>query len=481
LNRVVVTFFEKDRSDFFRPLTGPWRAVTLDLVCRIYETFFGVGTSSSHFIERDDLRGLARTSIQLVPVMSDEAGPQDDLTGEDEAAKANQLIRRLHKYGWIEVFDDPGTNRDVYRFTRAGKLFAQQIIEYNLPPSRMTQRNVRNTKNALAAYLSAGDPYDLFMALEHSRKVIHDLADDIAEIHERSRQIIARAAKEAALDSFLQYMRERFEPIISIKMRADHVYRHRDEIAEIIEKIKHIPVERRLEMDRAALLLRPASERSTSPQLDTMEEILYNLDTAMRGKMSELAAAVSAYTDRTTFLSLQASISASRAGQDSLNRATDMLFDLPADAQDRVLLHFADSISPFRIALVDESTVRVRKPVVRIDPQPSRDPYVQTRDDLLRATIARARNDAFSLSIHDLRDRLEGKFAELDEGREQFLLSEIEIAGYDDLLFLTHAIESACDTKSGNLIFSCSRLDVRKSNQYIEFDDIVVKVAGRKS
>jgi hypothetical protein len=76
---------------------------------------------------------------------------------------------------------------------------------------------------------------------------------------------------------------------------------------------------------------------------------------------------------------------------------------------------------------------------------------------------------------------LEGKFAELDEGREQFLLSENEISGYDDLLFLTHAIESACDTTSGNLIFSCNRLDVRKSNQYVEFDDIVVKVSGRKS
>ena len=145
MNRAVVTFFEKDRSDFFRPLTGPWRAVTLDLTCRIYETFFGVGTSSSHFIERDELRGLARTSIQLVPVMSDEAEQDDDLSGEDEAAKANQLIRRLHKYCWIEVFDDPGTNRDVYRFTRAGKLFAQQIIEYNLPPSRSFLATLRVT------------------------------------------------------------------------------------------------------------------------------------------------------------------------------------------------------------------------------------------------------------------------------------------------------------------------------------------------
>lgn len=453
----------------------------LDLIVRVYESFFGIGTSSSHFIERDELRGLARTSIQLVPIMSDDAGQDDDMSGEDEVFKANQLIRRLQKYGWMEIFDDPGTNRDVYRFTRAGKLFAQQIIEYNSPTSRMSQRNVRNTKNALAAYLSAGDPYDLFIAAEHSRNVVHDLANDIAEIHERSRQIFAGAAKEAALDGFLQYMDDQFIPITSIKMRADHVHRHRDDIADIIQKIRALPVERLLAMDRAAILLQPASARGTSPLIDSMERILYNLDVPTRGKLAELTAAVSSYTDRTTFLSLQASISASRAGQDALNRATTQLFKLPPDVQDRVLARFAEGIAPFRIALVDESVVRLRKPMVRIDPQPSRDPYVQTREDRLNAAIARARNDAFSLSIHGLRSRLEDKFSELDEGREQFLLSEIEINGYDDLLFLTHAIESACDQKNGSLIFTCSRLGVREANEYVEFDDIVVKVSGRKS
>ena len=476
----MANFFDKDRSDFFRPLTGPWRVVMLDLIVRVYETFFGIGTASSHFIERDELRGLARTSIQLVPVMSEDGGLDDDMSGEDEAAKANQMIRRLLKYGWIEIFDDPGTNRDVYRFTRAGKLFAQQIVEYDAPLLRMSQRNVRNTKYALSAYLAGGDPYDLFMALEHSMSVVHDLANDTAEIHERSRQIIAGAFKEAALDGFLQYMDERFIPVTSIKMRADHVYRHRDEIADIVQKIRALPAEQLLTMDRAAMLLRPAGARGTSAFLDSLEAIMYNLDVATRGKMAELTEAVSSYTDRTTFLSLQAAISASRAGQDSLNRATAELFDLEPQAQDRVLARFAAAIAPFRIALVDESVVRLRKPVVRIDPQPSRDPYVQTREDLLNAAITRARNDAFSLSIHDLRNRLESKFSELDEGREQFLLSEIEINGYDDLLFLTHAIESACDRKSGQLEFSYARLGVRKSNDYVEFDDIVVKVIGRK-
>lgn len=472
-------FFERDRADFFRPLTGPWRAVMLDLIVRVYESFFGVGTSSSHFIDREELRGLARTSIQLVPAM-DDAGQDEDMSGDDESAKANLMIRRLQKYGWIEVFDDPGTNRDVYRFTRAGKLFAQQIIEYNSPSSRLSQRNVRNTKHALAAYLEGGDPYDLFMAIEHSRNVVHDLANDIAEVHERSRQIFAGAANEAALDGFLQYMADQFIPITSIKMRADSVYRHRDDIVAIIDKIKALPIERRLEMDQDAIRMQPANARGTSPQLDGMATIVNNLDMATRGKLAELTAAVSSYTDRTTFLSLQSSISASRAGQQSLNQATAELFDLAPDLQNRVLARFAEGIAPFRIALVDESVVRLRKSHVRIDPQPSRDPYVQTREDLLNAAISRARNDAFSLSIHDLRNRLEDKFTELDEGREQFLLSEIEIKGYDDLLFLTHAIESACDRKSGVLSFTCSRLGVRKSNEYVEFDDISVKVTGRK-
>ena len=152
----------------------------------MYDSFLGGGRRGSHFVDRNDLKDIAINAIEDFPVLVRTEEDADPVLGslKDEAAKANEIIRRLRDYNWIETFEDPGTHREVYRFTRIGKNAAQWLADQDSSALRMTQRNVRNTKHSLQAYLREGDAYDLYMALDHSRRITHDLADDIAEIHE---------------------------------------------------------------------------------------------------------------------------------------------------------------------------------------------------------------------------------------------------------------------------------------------------------
>lgn len=476
------SFFQQGRHDLFRPLTGPWRAVVADVLIRLYDGFFGQQGNLTHCIDRDNLRVLIGQSLQEAPVIEDEIVAGDDavMTQKDESGKVNEIIRRLKGFGWIETFEDPSTRRELYRFTRAGQKISELLAEYDSPLLKMTQRNVRNTKNSLMAFHGNGDPYDLFMALDHSRRVVRDLAEDIAEIHEKRRQVIAEAAHEVAISDYVAYMKEKFEPITSVKLRADSVYRHERDIREIVNSFGEIDYERLKVMESEARVFKAVGPNESAIIHQTLSEILGNIRDAMQSKMSELSSAVSAYTDRTTFLALQASIVAGTSGLAALGRAMDATAGLERDAQDLVLAAMCERAMPFRVQLVDQSSLRVRKGFTRAIVQEVQISHVPTREERMEAFIRQAESNAFSVSVRDVRDMLETKASELNKGRESFLLSEIEVKSYDDLLFLTHAVESAYDPASGLLRFDCTPLGMRKSNEYVEFEDIEIKIAGKK-
>lgn len=453
-----------------------------DALARLYEAFFGQNAAFSHCISRDDLRALIGDSIQDVGPAEEEGDEEDRrlVSSKDENFKANEIIRRLRTFGWIEIFEDPGTHREVYRFTRAGQLFAQELAEYNSPALRMTQRNVRNTKNSLHAYLEKGDAYELFIALDHSKNVVADLAHDIVDIHERRRQIISEAAHERAIDDFVAYMKGKFAPITSVKMRADSIYQHEREIRDLISKIKDQPPERLRALEAGARVFRATSTHEGSIVLQTLEQIIGNLTDAMRNKMAELSAAVSAYTDRTSFLALQASIVSGMSGLQSLSRALDAAASLEGEAQNEVLARLFARCVPFRIQLLDESAVKIRRGGARAIIETVHEEREPTREERLEAFIQEAESAAFAVSVKAIRAKLETWLTALNGSRTELLLSQIDVSSYDDLLMLTHAVESAYDPESGDLELACTPLGIRRSNAYLEFNDVAIRVVGRK-
>lgn len=473
-------FFKDGREDFFRPMTGPWREIVAQVAIAMYDKFIGAGSRTTHAIDRDDLKDIAVNAIQDHPVLAAEMDDDDRaLSMRDEASKANDIIRRLRMHGWIEPFDDPGTRREVYRFTRLGKNLAQWLIEQDSPSIRMTQRNVRNTKHALQAYLEKPDAYDLFMALEHSQRITLDLADDIAEIHEKRRAIVAEAVHEIALLDYVQYMSGKFAPVTAVKLRADNVHRHEQEIKALITKIKLQDEKVLAIMESGARVYRSQSVHDGSIVLQTLDEIVLNLRDAMDTKMRELAAAVSDYTDRTSFLALQASVAASTGSANALNRTIDAISGLATPSQDVVLSAMAQRLTPYRIGLLDESIVRLRKGSPRVRINRIQERRVPTRAERLSAYLQKAENTAFSIPVKDIRERLEGLVKAT--GRAELLLSEIEVGSYDDLLLLTHAMEAAANQDFGALRIAAESLAVRRDNGVVQFDEYALKDRGVKA
>lgn len=468
-------FFKSGRENFFHPITGPWREVIVQLVVAMYDSFLGGGRRSAHYIDRTDLKDMAVNAIQDYPVVSAELDEMDRaLSLKDEATKASEIVRRLQQYGWIETFEDPGTRREVYRFTRLGKNAAQWLAEQDSPALRMTQRNVRNTKHSLRAYHDNGDAYDLFMALDHSQRVTHDLADDVAEIHERRRAIIAESIHEIALLDYVQYMNGKFAPVTAIKLRADSVYRHEQEVREIVSAIKQLDREKLRQLEQGARVFRSEPSYEGSIVLKTLNEIEVNLSDAMNNKMHELAAAVSEYTDRTSFLALQASVIVSTGSASALNRTLDALGVLEGATQDAALAAMCERLSPFRVSLVDESVVRLRKGSPRPKIQTTHETRVPTRQQRLSAFVQKAEERAFSISVKDMREWLETTLERAI--RSEILLSEIEVNTYDDLLLLTHAVEAAANPEFGAQKLTVASLEgLRRSNAYVEFDEMAIQ------
>lgn len=472
-------FFKPGRENFFRPIAGPWREAVAQSVIRMYDTFLGGSSRSTHAIDRNDLKDIVVNAIQDYPSVSSEMDAEDEaLSMKDESTRANEIIRRLRDFGWIELFEDPGTRREVYRFTRAGKNAAQWLLEQDSPALRMTQRNVRNTKYSLKAYLEKADPYDLFMALDHSQRITLDLADDVAEIHEKRRAIVAEAVQEIALLDYVQYMSGKFAPVTAVKLRADNVYRHEDEIKGLISQILTQDKETLEKLERGARVFRQQSEHKGSVVVETLNQIVLNLKDAMETKMRELAGAVSEYTDRTSFLALQASVIASAGSASALNRTMDAVASLEGARRDAVLAGLSERLTPFRIGLVDESIVRLRKGTPRARISPVQEVRVPTREERLEAYLRNAEDKAFAIPVKEIRERLESLIQ--TTGRDELLLSEIKVETYDDLLLLTHAMEAAANQEFGASRLIAESLSIRRNNGVVEFDEYSIKAKGAR-
>ena len=456
-------------------MTGPWREVVAQTVISMYDSFLGGGRRGSHFVDRNDLKDIAINAIEDFPVLVRTEEDADPVLGslKDEAAKANEIIRRLRDYNWIETFEDPGTHREVYRFTRIGKNAAQWLADQDSSALRMTQRNVRNTKHSLQAYLREGDAYDLYMALDHSRRITHDLADDIAEIHERRRAIVAESIHEIALTDYVQYMSGKFAPVTAVKLRADSVYRHEREIRKIILAIESQPAQTIKQLERAARVFRNEEAPEGSVILRTLHEIMVNLRDAMDTKMQELASAVSEYTDRTSFLALQASVIASTGSANALNRVLDTVAALEGEAQDALLASMTGRLTPFRIGLVDESMVKLRKAMPRAKISSVQEVRVPTRAERLAAYLQKEEDKAYTISVKDIRDMLDQRLAV--SPRDELLLSEIDVKTYDDFLALSHCLEAAANPEFGHGRLTAQPLGVRRRNPYLEFDEFAIK------
>lgn len=433
-------FFTGSRQHFFRPLCGKYRAMVANCLEALYLRLHGPEADYRTLVTREELVALLLPVITDSPVLEADGTESEEESGEDERARLNAVIRQLTDDGWIETLADKSQLVSVYRLTRAGKTFTEGFLTLEGRGLRSRQRNVRNTRNSLSRYLEVGDPFNLVDALTTAGQINADLSDDVDDLHERRAELLRGAAGRyrEAFEDFLLYMRTHFVPDLSVRLSADSVESHRSSIIATIEVIRGWS---QVQTQRAAadlVRLFPEAEGLGigNPLLLLIDRIQSLVDSACDGKMPELRTALSGFVRQADLLIRQAqALSVHREGSPGL------LFDRLKKLTEKQRANFFDgvgaSVLPPSPALLDPGKIQRREPRTRRKIATLSETPPPTREELLAAALASAREAAFALTIPDIRRRVIDQLGEA----AMMHIRDFRVLDALDLLALSHCIE----------------------------------------
>ena len=209
-----MSFYEAERQNFFRPLNGKRRELVVACLRTLFERMPGSGADYSPNLTRDDVRDIL---LPVVQRMSNEISSESIITDDElETVSSDNpleltgaVFRSLLRDGWLEMFGDRAGLVTAYRFSRAGKLFAEALWSIDRPRTRSRQRNVRSCRNALEATVRNLDAYDLVDAFDYGERVIGDLSEGVDYFQEPVQHLMLEAS-QTPWDEFMEFL-DRFE------------------------------------------------------------------------------------------------------------------------------------------------------------------------------------------------------------------------------------------------------------------------------
>jgi len=396
-------FFVADRGRFFRPLNSSRRELVAACLRALYERLHGPAADYAHHLTRDALREL------LYPVVRDHADRVSEETEADEFSApetndpnqlATLIIRALLGDGWLEQFADRHGLVTAFRFSRAGKLFAEALWTLDRP-SRSRQRNMRGCRNALEAALSPrGDAHDLVDAYEYAEKVIEDLTEGIDYFQQLVRQLMQAASVQSQWSDFVEFL-DRFQREYAKQLTADDANLNRQAIRQNLEKLRMSVTDakfKRME-DQLHEIAHWAVKEYSGPSvydwlLSRIEDIV---DAACESKQPAFLKAMETYLKRLTGLALQSMMLRSGQTRHAYLGAIQKLAESPPAEQDRLLARIGEHLAAAEVRVLDPSSFRLRSATQRrkavtvtIRPRAG-------REDRLAAAMARAESEAFSI------------------------------------------------------------------------------------
>jgi hypothetical protein len=435
-------FFAEGRTKLFHPLAGKFREQALACLSSLYARLHGPDADYEGQVTREDVRDLFLQAIRKTPVLTgDETPASEEHDAKDETAHVNWLVRVLTESGWIEKVHDKGVMETTFRFSRVGKLLVERVVEIANPGLRSRQRNVRSTLHALNSFAAGGDPYDLIDALDTAKRVISDLSDEVADLHERRRalmQEVSRMAANAVLDDLLDYFEQRFRPDHAIRLQADSVERHRDRIRDVCNEIRNWPAERLARTDKHLRQIAPQlSGRDGIALIRLVDQVEQYVDAACTSKMPEFRAALNAYMNRSNTL-LRHAIALSVLGHRTLATLLKRFGNMNRAEQDGLLARVGERLTPFSPALPDPDRIRLRERLSHRQLVESTPQAVPTVEERLEALLQQAEDEAFSVTIDQVREIILTQTAEND----RMTTAGLAVTDVPSLLALSHAIEA---------------------------------------
>ncbi|MCB1772018.1 MAG: flagellar protein FliT [Gammaproteobacteria bacterium] len=464
--------FADSRAHFFRPLTGKYRAQVVDCLGMFYQRLYGALADYSRSFSRDQVIEIFEEAIARSPVFDDDEQDAFSTTPRTQREQASWVLGLLLQHGWLEDPMDEATMQKTYAFSRHGRLFTQPMVDAAGSRFRTRHRNTRNTRNALKSFLDRGEVYDLLDAYEYSERIVADFSDVIAELDERRRQLVreieSQQVVQRASDEFFDFMEKRFMPDIAIRLSADSVEKYRDEIGELIERVKRKRKEFKAQAERE--LRRAAPELVTDPYrsvlfmiLDGIEQRMHNASAVM---LPALRQALNGFTRRADIIMRQLSYSGG-PGHDRLRQLMQRLRRADDSQREAALQRAGAALASLSAGLPDIDTLRLlaaRRPrVVNRAIEEAADHDIETRRRLF---VQAALDLAFTFSSRKQRDYV---VAALSEGH-RIHSQNLPVRDARELLMSAHAIEIGSLAADG-FAFRVTPTRQRVKTDYFEATD----------
>ncbi|WP_370980255.1 Wadjet anti-phage system protein JetA family protein [Agaribacterium sp. ZY112] len=436
-------FFSDERHNFFKPLTSKYREQIVQCLTLLYQRLYSANADYGQSLKRAQVIELFEEALarSQAPVF-DENSDDSDQRFRNHREQASWILKGLLEAGWIEKQVDNATFKSSYPFSRMGRLFTQSLCDADSSQVRTRHRNTRNTLNALEAFLSRGEIYDLLDAFDYSERIITDFSDIIAELEDLKRTLVreveAQQLVHEASDQFFAYMEQRFQPDIAVRLSADSVEKHRDDIGRVITSIRRKSKEFKQEAEAA---LRQSAPQLCNEQQSYLWFVLDTIEMRMRNAadimLPALRRALHGFTKRADIVIRQLSFLSAQES-DSLVEVCRELSDLDEAQYQQRLNQAAKSMSTMRLRLLDPRHVRLteRKKKGPVDTRMDehRDVDLGARQNLM---VQQLLDQAFVFNRENLQNYM---CAALSEGKT-IHTRDLPVDNAHDLLALAHVIE----------------------------------------
>ncbi len=436
-------FFTDNHSQFFKPLTSKYREVLIECLRLFYLRLYSTLADYGHGVDRNQLLDTFQEAITRAPILESDDEEEGISRFRNERELAVWILNTLIEYGWLERQMDEATLKSTFGFTRQGRVFTQPFIDIDTSRIRTRHRNTRNTRNALHAFLDMGDVNDLLDAYEYSERIISDFTDVISELDERKRELVkeveAQALVEKASDEFFDFMEKRFQPDIAVRLSADSVEKHREEIANTIVKIRRKRKQFKADAERKLRQIFPDGVVAVNQSylyfvLDTIESRLKNACDIM---LPSLRKALQSFTQRADIIIRQMSF-LSQQRNDDLVPMCQALTALPEHEQVAILDVTAGLMETVSVGFVDPAHIKLTEErEKRIVNTSVNEPVVLDKEARKQLYVQQVVDKAFSINDKDTRAYL---IDAIGKGK-RVSTRHLPILSADDLLSAVHAIE----------------------------------------
>ncbi|MGH6626337.1 MAG: Wadjet anti-phage system protein JetA family protein [Burkholderiaceae bacterium] len=459
-------FFTPPREHFFRPLTHDNRELCAAVLRLLYERVHGANADYAEALTRDVVLEVV-TRVLADPALRALAfEPGRSVPAEEERAYAGELLRKLKEHGWLEDYRDPIDLKPTLKLSRAGKAFSETFANLDDSRAKTRQRNMRSARKALAAFLATLDADELLDAHEFASRVVQDLQDDIEYFRHLIQSLTREAlAQKVAWGEFNEFIEKRFAREYAVRLVADSAERHRGQIVEVLDEVRALAAEGRVQIDGHLLQRAPWLEREVqgrSPMLWLADRIESMVEAACGLKLPMLRSEMNNYVRRFTSLLRQA-LSLDYGAESALGRTMGWLKDRTA---------------PDRNALLDALAVRLGTSEVRLPGGVLRwtmrgreaahaelAPLAVDDDSRLEAAMRRAEAEAFAFSDQDV---LAGLLPYLREG--PVTLAALPVGNAEEAVRVLHAV-GAARSAEGRRFMRAHKTANRVENDFFAADN----------